>query len=135
MVARPFKAGNETPTSNCVAERQLSRNHQRFEPESFRRRSATRTLLVAAFPGVETPGYHQASLREKRHLRFAAERHLMVARPFKAGIKTPPNDCVAERQLMLYGGVKPPSTIGSCSTRNAIGIHLCTGPLVAILSM
>lgn len=30
------------------------------------RRYATRTLLVAAFPGVETPGNHRISLREKR---------------------------------------------------------------------
>ena len=44
---------------------------------------------MSPFPGVETPGYHQASLREERHLRFAAERHLMVARPFKAGFETP----------------------------------------------
>jgi hypothetical protein len=51
------------------------------------RRSATRTLLVATFPGVETPGYHQASLREERQLRFAAKRHLMAARPFKIGIE------------------------------------------------
>jgi len=45
-------------------------------------------MFVAPFSGVETPGYHQASLREERHLRFAAGRHFMVARPFKAG-----NEC------------------------------------------
>ena len=42
-------------------------DHRRSVPESFMRRSATRTLLVAAFPGVETPGYHRISLREKTH--------------------------------------------------------------------
>ena len=51
-------------------------------------------------PWVETHGYHQTSLREEGigtatprylspSLRFAAERHLMVARPFKAGIECP----------------------------------------------
>jgi hypothetical protein len=51
------------------------------------RRSATPRIFVAPFSGVEPPGYHQASLREERHLRFAAERHFMVARPFKIGIE------------------------------------------------
>jgi hypothetical protein len=51
------------------------------------RRSATPRIFVAPFSGVETPGYHQASLREERHLRFAAERHFMVARSFKIGIE------------------------------------------------
>jgi hypothetical protein len=44
-------------------------------------------MFVAPFSGVEPPGYHQAPLREERHLRFAAERHFMVARPFKIGIE------------------------------------------------
>jgi hypothetical protein len=52
-----------------------------------------------SFPGVKTPGDHRPSLREQ-HLSFAAERHIMVTRPFKAGISTPTIDCVAERQLM-----------------------------------
>ena len=52
------------------------------------RRSATRWMLGVSFSGVEPPGYHQSSLREERHLRFAAGRHFMVARPFKAG-----NEC------------------------------------------
>jgi hypothetical protein len=57
-------------------------------------------VSVASFPGVKTPDYHRPSLREEQHLSFAAERHLMVTRPFKAGITTPTIDCVAERQLM-----------------------------------
>ena len=78
----------------------------------FKRRSATQWIARDRGPGVETPGYHRASLREERHraatpvredlaarpdnparsdnnvvaLVFAAERHLMVARPFKAGL-------------------------------------------------
>ncbi len=99
MVARPFKAGIAAPMIRCVAERQLMRDHCKSAPKSFMRRSATRWVLGVSFPGVETPGYHQTSLREKRplrfaaeretRLRFAAERHLMVARPFKAGLETP----------------------------------------------
>ena len=44
-------------------------------------------MLDASFPGVETPGYHRISLREKQPLRFGEERHLMVARPFRAGLE------------------------------------------------
>ena len=85
MVARPFKAGTTTPTIDFVAERQLMRERQQSNKKSFMRRSATPWMSVASFPRVKTLGYHRTSLREKRQLRFAAERHFMVARPFKAG--------------------------------------------------
>jgi hypothetical protein len=52
--------------------------------------------------GIFRSHYHRASLREERHLRFAAERRIMVAQRFKAGTSTPTIDCVAERQLMLF---------------------------------
>jgi hypothetical protein len=67
MVARPFMAGVETPTPDCVAERQLMCDHRISAPDSFMRRSATRRVGLPPFPGVETPGYHRISLREKHH--------------------------------------------------------------------
>jgi hypothetical protein len=85
------------------------------------RRSATPWVLVASFPGVETPGYHQTSLREERNLWFAAERHFMVARPFQAGTTTPAIDIVAERQLIRD---RRQTTTKSCihaSLRDAMG--------------
>jgi hypothetical protein len=56
--------------------------------------------LMCRIRGLKTRGYHRTSLREERQLCIAAERHFMVARPFKAGTTTPTIDCVAERQLM-----------------------------------
>jgi hypothetical protein len=53
MVARPFKAGTTT-TIDCVAERQLMRDRRQSTKKSFMRRSATRCLRIAMFPGVET---------------------------------------------------------------------------------
>jgi hypothetical protein len=125
MVTRPFKAGISTPTIDCVAERQLMRARRhppslkplrlrafacQNHPPIYARSSVLHreiihaslrdAVFVASFPGVETPDYHRPSLREEQHLSFAAERHLMVTRPFKAGITTPTIDCVAERQLM-----------------------------------
>ena len=85
MVARPFKAGTTTPTIDLVAERQLMRERQQSNTKSFMRRTATPWTLVASFPRVKTHGYHRTSLREERQFRFSAERHFMVARPFKAG--------------------------------------------------
>ena len=35
MVAPPFKAGIETPTINCVAERQLVSDHRQSAPEEI----------------------------------------------------------------------------------------------------
>jgi hypothetical protein len=70
MVARPFKAGIETPMINCVAERQLVHDHRQSTPKKFMRRSATLCLSASGlpcFPGVETPGYQRISLREKHH--------------------------------------------------------------------
>jgi hypothetical protein len=40
------------------------RDHCKSAPKSFMRRSATRWVFDASFPGVETPGYHRISLRE-----------------------------------------------------------------------
>jgi hypothetical protein len=68
MVARPLKAGIAMRTIDYVAERQLMCVHAQSTPQSFMRRSATQCLGIALSPGVETPGYHEISLREKRDL-------------------------------------------------------------------
>ena len=116
MVARPFKAGTRIPAIDCVAERQLMRDRGQSTTKSFMRRSATPWMLVASFPGVKTPGYHRTSLREKRHLCFAAERQSMVARPFKAGTTIPTIDCVAERQLIRDRGQSSTKSFMHCYT-------------------
>ena len=51
---------------NRIAKRQMVRDHWVSTRVSFMRRSSTRTLLVAPFPGIETPDYHEVSLREKQ---------------------------------------------------------------------
>ncbi len=127
---------------NRIAKRQMVRDHWVSTRVSFMRRSSTRTLLVAPFPGIETPDYHEVSLREKQPLRFGEERHLMVARPFRAGmgcdelmmsrsdnwcaiIGNPHRNhsCVAPRRggcwMHRFRGLKPPATIGSRSARNS----------------
>ena len=104
MVARPFKTGTTT--------------------KSFMHRSATPWVLVASFSGIKTPAYHRTSLREQRNLCFAAERHFMVARPFKAGTITPAIDIVAERQLIRD---RRQTTTKSC-------MLLCVTPWILVAS-
>ena len=100
MAARPFKAGATTPTIDCVAERQMMRDRRQSITKSFMRRSATLWMLVASFSGVKTPVYHRTSLREERRLCIAAERHFLVARPFKAG-RTPNQNSIQDFSFSL----------------------------------